>query len=118
MQQSLSGCNYYNIEPGHNCGDELPILQELVESTERDGANLSGNSLTVVQNAAYLSVLLPQQQTGKLSLYNTAGKEVFSKTIVGAEGAIQIPTENLSSGIYFVAFASNRNLISKVAISH
>jgi hypothetical protein len=113
----LTGCDFYNIEPGHNCGDELPILQEVVESAERQDTNLSGNSLTVVQNIAYLSILVPQQQTGRLSLYNSAGTEVFSKAIVGTEGAIQIPTENLSSGIYFVAFTGNRNLIAKVAIS-
>jgi hypothetical protein len=106
------------------------VVKDRFEITFRDGNAKEtikntefAESLTVFQNNESNNLTIANTQMIDLkscSVYDLAGKLVFTKNNLGSNAEYTFPTSNLSDGIYIVRVSSNTNLemSKKVIVKH
>ncbi|SCX01159.1 Por secretion system C-terminal sorting domain-containing protein [Flavobacterium saliperosum] len=104
------------------------VVNDRFEITFKDAAlstdeNVLGESLTVYQNNSTNSLTISNPQMMDLkscTLYDVAGKLIFTKNNLGANSEYTFPTSNLSDGIYIVRVNTNTNqeMGKKVIVKH
>jgi hypothetical protein len=93
------------------------VVKDRFEITFKDAtlstnSNALAQSLTVYQNngTKNLTILNPQMQDLKsCTMYDVAGKLIFSKNSLGTNSEYTFPTSNLSDGIYIVRVNASNN---------
>lgn len=93
------------------------VVKDRFEITFKDAtlstnSNALAQSLTVYQNndTKNLTISNPQMQDLKsCTMYDVAGKLIFSKNNLGTNSEYTFPTSNLSDGIYIVRVNANNN---------
>jgi DNA-binding beta-propeller fold protein YncE len=81
-----------------------------------------GPMLTVLgnpaRNAVRLRLQIPRGQTGRLTLYDVAGRQVRSLS-VARTSTLRLDLKSMSAGVYFVALEAGRTRITdKVVVEH
>ncbi|ESU19528.1 hypothetical protein FCR2A7T_16830 [Flavobacterium cauense R2A-7] len=106
------------------------VVKDRFEITFRDGNAKEAlrnaefaESLTVFQNNETNNLTIANSQMIDLkscSVYDLAGKLVFTKNSLGSNAEYTFPTSNLSDGVYIVRVSSNTNLemSKKVIVKH
>jgi hypothetical protein len=119
---SVPGTYYLHIrtemEPDECDEDDEKSLQISVTGVEEpvthqpDKVNLD---VSLVRAEFRVSYSIPAGQTGTITLYNSAGQRIESKTVQGAGETVMC--EDLSSGVYFVRLdAPDYSLSHKVVV--